>query len=301
MPAILIGALLLAACRHDRAQPARPPAAPSGGGTLTVPLVPDGNAYFIRAAVNGKDAGYFLIDTGSNNTGVTAGLARQMRLPLAGRGLVQGIGAIKLVNRCRIDSLQSGGADLGSHLASEVEMTTFGRSGMKVGGLLGFDTLGARAFTLDFTAQTMRFHGGGDQAIPAGSNAEELRIIDGLPAVRAEVEGHAVWLILDTGASATLMLPGSAVERWPGFLNGKDNRRTQSWGATGPVTNVSTTARSLKIFGVELVNTPVNAEWTPRVFERDSVPVGRVGMRILRHCLLTFDAPHGKIDVRWRP
>lgn len=269
--------------------------------SFTLPLVPSNAVYFLRANVNGQDAGYFLVDTGSNNTGVTSLMAKHLRLPYMGQSFVQGIGARKIVNRRRIDSLMADNLDFGTHIASEIEVETFGSRNMTVGGLLGFDTLGDRAFTLDFTEQTLRIHNTGDFAVPVGSRVEELRLIEGLPAVRAKVEGYAVWVILDTGASATLMLPGASVERWPGFLSTKNNRHTQTWGATGPVNNVTTIARSLRIFGMEMVNTSVNVEWTPRIFEYEGLPVGRIGMGILRDCLLTFDAPQAKLYVQWRP
>lgn len=298
-----VGLSYLTSCRSDPSTPPQPHIYVQNEKTtvFTLSIVPSNFVYFLRTNVNGQDAGYFLIDTGSNCTGVTSLMANRLHLPYMEQGFVQGIGVRKAVNRRRIDSLVAGNLDFGAHIASEVEVASFGSKNMTVGGLLGFDTLGDRAFTLDFTGQTLRIYNDSDVAASSDSRVEELRLIEGLPAVRAEVEGYAMWLILDTGASAALMLPRVSVERWPGFLSMKNNRHTQSWGATGPVNNVTTFARSLRIFGMELVNTPANVEWTPRVLEYEGRPVGRIGMGILRDCLMTFDAPNAKLYVQWRP
>ncbi|MCC7192832.1 MAG: aspartyl protease family protein [Phycisphaeraceae bacterium] len=297
------GLSYLTCCRSNPSTPPQPHIYVQNENTtaFTLSIVPSNSVYFLRAAVNGQDAGYFLIDTGSNNTGVTSLMANRLHLPYMGQSFVQGIGARKVVNRRRIDSLVAGNLDFGTRIASEIEVGNFGSRNMTVGGLLGFDTLGNRVFSLDFKGQTLQIRNAGDVATPSYSSVEELHLIEGLPAVRAEVEGYAMWLILDTGASATLMLPGATVERWSGFLNMKNNRHTQSWGATGPVNNVTTIARSLRIFGMELINTSANVEWTPRILEYDGLPVGRIGMGILRDCLLTFDASKAKLYVQWRP
>ena len=57
----------------------------------------------------------------------------------------------------------------------------------------------------------------------------------------------------------------------------------------------------MTLFGTVLRDVPVSIDPPPPGLAHDPVVAGRVGQGVLRHFVLTFDAPRRRIAARWRP
>jgi hypothetical protein len=297
---IAVTAAGLAGC----GSPPKPAAAPptlASPGELSVPLAPRAGLFYVRAAVNGVDAGYFLVDSGSSLTVLDRQLADQLALPKQGQRTVQGIGGSPTVPIVAIDQFSIGGVALGPQTASSIDLSALAKGArLKVGGILGYNTLRQRPFTIDYVAQTLRFHDPATFTPPGNVPGFELHAWQGLPTVRAEVEGRPCWLMLDTGADRSIMLPSAVADVWPEFLPGKRNIATNSHGVGGRIVNIRSTVRSLRVFGLDLREVPVEVEWTSRQSTFNGEVLGRLGTALLSQFRLTFDPQRNKLYAQWR-
>ena len=157
--------------------------------TIVIDLAPKGNARKLR----------FQVDTGADASFVSPRLARSMgvnvsRTPHGAyrRSTVLGRDVQLYVDTRRSDTGSSSGADF---------------------ALLGADFLSTYVVELDFAQQRVRFLEPTRFEVPAAVDAPgeavfPMKRVSNRPALRALLDGHAVDLLVDTGAAMGLMLSG---------------------------------------------------------------------------------------------
>ena len=257
-----------------------------------------GDLLVAPAQINGRPLGDVLLDTGAGATFIDQRLADEMQLPEMITASTGGSRANREASIREIHGLTIGGLSLAADRTFVVDLGGADPLvGSRLAGVIGFPTVGATPFTLDFTTGTFTVHTDATFEPPAGVPAEALRIDQGLPFVEATLtDGTAVWLLLDSASSGALMV-------WRGFAK-------QHPGALAPSTIAAATEgavreselRSLRLLGEKYARMPVTVEDAPaRPWHRARV-VGRIGMALLRDLRITVHPATERIWVeRPRP
>jgi len=260
--------------------------------------------YLLAASrIEGRDTGLFLVDTGSALNAVSTGLANQLDLPEGEEGTAIGIGGRATYHRRRVEWWGLEGIALpGDHLAALQLHRLNQAAPFQTNGVLGYLALRHVPFTLDHAQAELILHNPDDFRPPEGARRVELLTHRFLPAVEATLSnGQRVKLILDSGADNAITLPRSVLKRWPEVAAVPETGSGRSRGIGGTIESTNTWLKDLQIFGLTLRHLPVAFESSGPGMQRGELPVGRVGLELLKHCRLTFDPANNTLWVEWRP
>jgi predicted aspartyl protease len=290
--------------------------APADSGPIR--FFPRANLPLARVRVDGVDVGFMLIDTGSTTTVLDTKVADKLRLPRQGQMMVNGIGGRVSAGICQISELWVGGRSLGPRPATVLDLAPLAKNlGWPLAGIVGFDCLRDRVFTIDLVAGTITFPPPEAPKPPEvaatdlpGAAVTELRMVGGLPAVPGWIGARRqVWLQIDTGSNGSLALPLDAVRHSPDVVAGHANAAGQDTGVGGVGDLIQSRAGTVGVFGTQLTDVAIQVE-LPDGSGRlaaaagdagSAVLVGRMGNQVLRQFRITFDLPHHRLWALRRP
>jgi len=259
---------------------------------------------FAPARINGRYAGQFIFDTGSSLGIVSTGVAERLGLPTLMKSKATGIGGVQAFEFRPIDRLEFGGLGVAADKLAAISLHPMSAGiGTSVSGLIGIRALAGLPFTINYTDSTLTVYRRDRFKPPTDTPMFPARFdFVGLPMVSARIgNGHEVWLILDSGADNELTLPRKCLKDWPAIVAVTGSGAGASAGIGGSVASTRTWLGSLRVFGLELKNTPVIFEQPPEVFSRQRKPIGRIGGALLKNFRLTFDSRRGRIWAQWLP
>ena len=259
---------------------------------------------FARTRINGHNAGMFMFDTGSSLNVISTGVAGRLGLPTAGSSVATGVGGTQAFDFRPVNSLEYGGLNVAGDEMAAISLHTMSRAlGTSVSGLIGIRALNGLPFTLDYREPSLTLYRRSTFVPPKDTPVFPARFdLVGLPVITAEVgNGHKVWLILDSGADNALTLPRRCLKDWPEIVAVQNSGSGASSGIGGSVASTNTWLGRLKIFGLELKNTPVTFEEATGALARQSRPIGRVGGDMLKNFRLTIDPQGRRIWALWLP
>ncbi|MEM1445227.1 MAG: aspartyl protease family protein [Planctomycetota bacterium] len=288
-------------------------------GDLVVPLYGTGAYRQVDVTVNGQAAGRYLLDTGANRPVIDTGRANRLGLPDVGGGTTTGIAGAKQTRfrqaesiGLRADTNHDSPFILDTPATRMIAMNMRQLSGPRApnhAGIVCFRTLMSVPFTFNSQARTLTLHRPSDFRPPDISDPSvtrvRLRRFHGLPVVDASLkdeDGNAVpiRLILDTGMNTAMSVPIGVLNANPGVAAVPVSGAGVSRGVGGSLASTNTWARSTKVFDLELRNLPVAFEQMPAAIDSaDGLPQGRLGMGVLAHFELTFDARRNWLYARY--
>jgi hypothetical protein len=252
-----------------------------------------------RATVNGKDVGFFLIDTGSSISVVDQRAADKLNLSSTETMTVTGIGGTVRVPRCRLDDLTVDRRSFGARPAAIIDMSKFNQIvGWPVAGILGFDCLADGMFTIDYRAGELRLEDRATFRPPNGASMHRLDLIANLPAVQGRLDAkHDAWLQIDTGSNGSLAIALGSVQQRLELLAGKVNTQSDAAGVGGLAGQVNSKLDRLAVFGQELRDVPFQVELAgPQPVTGSDAPlVGRMGNQVHKRFSLTLDLPNHRL------
>ncbi len=201
-----------------QAQPAAPPADPPPRLTIgdngpeadpnpdaeTLGYGQDENQRMVLSvSVSGSGPFQFVIDTGAERTSISRELADSLRLAPGGNARVHSMTDVSAVETFLIPTLQFGDREI-----SRIRAPAFSRSNIGADGVLGADALQQQRVLFDFRRQEISISPSAQPSVerwPADTIVVTARRRHGrLVLVDAMVEGHRVWVIVDTGSQVTV-------------------------------------------------------------------------------------------------
>ena len=149
--------------------------------------------------VNGQGPFPFVVDTGSNQTVISAELAARLNLPQGDLAALNGVAGVQM------EPTTFARLDVGPRRRRDAALSILSQADIGGAGLLGLEDLDGQAVTLDFRAQTLRIDNGrrslgelGSIALKAHRRNGQLTLID------ADLAGMHVTAFLDSGAQNTI-------------------------------------------------------------------------------------------------
>lgn len=316
--AVLAGLMLLGGCaagtaKHDSQHVSTPQIRTASFSVnrpdelpdqLTIKLREHRGYLFAPARINGREAGLFMFDTGSNLTVISTGVAGRLGLGVVGNSHAVGVGGTQAFDYRGFHRLEFGGLEVSGDRAAAISLHPMSNGiGISVSGLIGIRELAGLPFTLDYADHTLTVYRRDMFTPPPGVKPQRARFdFAGLPVVEAHIgDGHPVWLILDSGADNELTLPRKCLELWPEITAAPGSGSGHSAGVGGAVASTYTWIRSINVFGLDLKDMPAQFEQAPESFTRQTRPVGRIGGAFLKNFRLTMDPQRNLIWAEWLP
>jgi predicted aspartyl protease len=158
---------------------------------------------FVEGTIDGKGPYWFLIDTGANRSAIDTKVARELGILSTGSSKVEGSAGSLTVEEARVPSLE-----LGTTRVRDLQPTVYDLSGSlappgeHIAGILGFDALGSSAVLWDRDERRVVVAPSA-AAFTSFQNVTvlPLSLDNGIPRIRAHIDGKAVRLRIDTGAA----------------------------------------------------------------------------------------------------
>jgi predicted aspartyl protease len=248
----------------------------------------------------------FMIDTGSQNTVVSRGVAVSLGIPIGAKAKVTGVAGTEMVDTVEIEEIGLGKRSYYGVLAPLLE-----RGDMGADGILGVDSLQGQRVQIDFKrgiiavsdSKSLGGQRGFEIVVTARRRSGQLIMTD------ATVDGIKVQVVIDTGSDTSIgnRALQAKLSRWS--MNGQTTLRS----VTGQsiVADIGL-ARSLKIHDVTFGNVLIAYADSPHfpLLGLDKQPALFLGMRDMRQLdriaidfatrKIYFDVPESLMDRKGR-
>jgi hypothetical protein len=274
-------------------------------GAVVAPLRMVGQHVFVEAAINGRPAGLFFLDTGAGANCVNERVARELGLTVAGDITATGTGGSTRTEYRQVDALAVGGVRMGEHVVVALDLEPIEKvMGLAIGGIVGYDFLNQVVFGLDYEAGTLTMHDpatfvppglapaaaeSGALAAPAGGREVEFLVGKNTPLLSGTVEERAGgWFRVDSGAGDFVSLHGPFV-RAHDLLAGRPTEESKAMGIGGTQRMYVGKLASCTIAGERFTGVDASFTLAEEGALADEDIAGIVGGQFLRQVALTFD------------
>ncbi|HZZ36290.1 MAG TPA: aspartyl protease family protein [Caulobacteraceae bacterium] len=201
--------------------------------------------------VNGHGPYPFVVDTGANQSVLSADIAAQLALPVGPPRPLNGVAGVQIAPTVTATLA------IGERVHRDVELSVLPGEALGGAGLLGLDRLDGQRLTLDFGRQTLRIEDSHAWRDPEEITVKAHRRDGQLTLVKADLAGIPLVAFLDSGAQNTIgnqTLRRLALTRNPKTLW----IRTPIVSATGQTIDAEIAdLPALRIGGLRLPNWPV--------------------------------------------
>ena len=227
----------------------------------------------MEADLNGRGPFHLLLDTGSNITVIDPRSAQAV----TGRAHAPGDGL-------KLASLRCGPMALRDHMAMVHDLGPIGIAfGSSLDGILGFPAFGDWLLTLDYPNRRIEIARG---ELPSVTAPDILPFrSDGRPHIAARLSGEARSFLIDSGASAGILLSGDLREQ---PIERDPVRIATYMGIDGPFASEGARLSINLHLGGWTIETPIVGS-TPR----ESL----IGTEIMRHFRWTFDQRRSRVRL----
>ncbi len=260
------------------------------GGEVVVALRMAGQHVFVEAAVNGRPAGLFFLDTGAGANCVNERVARELGLPVAGDLMATGAGGSTRTEYRQVNSLGFGSVRMGEHAVVALDLGPIEKvMGLEIGGIIGYDFLNQFVFALDYDAGTLAVYDPATFAPPAGAREVQFLVGKNTPLLAGTIEDHASgWFRVDSGAADFVSLHGPFV-RAHDLLAGRETEKSTAMGIGGTQRMYSGRLASCTIAGERFTDVEASFTLAEEGALADEDIAGTVGGQFLRQVAATFD------------
>lgn len=207
-------ALLLIAPRLPAAYCPTAPLFSRLSGTVVVPAEFRDHSFMVQAMINGRGPFRLLVDTGSAVSLISPEVAnavgaRQASTLEAAPTAINGLDEEVDIQEVLLDTLAIGGArfeGVPAGVTADLAAVALSR-GQKLDGVLGFSVFSDVLLGIDFPGRRLIVSSGRPDGLPPVQTELEMQSRDEIPVISARLQGHDLQLVVDTGATAGLVLP----------------------------------------------------------------------------------------------
>lgn len=293
---------------------ARP--APPGGDTLGTPGPPRSDAAFapdlparlevrkartghllVRPKVNGKDVGWFILDTGAGANVLASSAAKDLGLEQFGQLPAIGVGGAVKSHWCRLQSFTLGRLTIQEPVAVAMDLSFLDAPlGSPIAGIVGYGTFHRSVLEVDLETPAVALYDPGQyDASRVGGRWQRLYQTARVACVEAEFEGHRGIFKLDTGAAGTsVAIHAPAVEQLK-LLQGREVRDAVTGGVGGNLKAKEGVLKYFKLGGVRVENVPAVFATAREGAFNSATTSGNIGGDLVKAFTVVFDYPHQRI------
>ena len=159
----------------------------------------------VHPLVNGKDVGWFILDSGADIMVIDPKVADDLKLKSVGKLPLVGIGGVVQEPFRIVDTFQMGPATISNIAFAELDLAQIGQYlGVKMAGIVGYDYFRRTIVGVDLETASVEVYNPLQFQLSSGSWTP-MKFSSGNPVVEAKLEGNrSGWFRLDTGANGTV-------------------------------------------------------------------------------------------------
>lgn len=255
----------------------------------------DGRGFlFVRPAINGKQLGWFLFDTGAPATILGQAAVKRLGLGSVGRTESSGVGGAADVGIHTVDSIRVGPLRVGPAVLASMDVLRLGWRDIPIEGILGCDTIGQAVVEYDVRAGSIVFHDPATYELPAKASWQRIRLNEGKPVVSLRFEEREAEFLVDTAAGGSFSIGKQVVDRFE-LLKGRDTQSATSSGVGGSVGMRWGKVRWLEFGGKRFENVSTQFAVANQGSYAQPYPDGIVGIDLIDDFRVVFDLAHKRM------
>lgn len=250
----------------------------------------------VKPRVNGRDVGWFLLDSGAGSLVLDSRVARTLGLKKFGEIPVVGVGGLLKSNYALGDRFQLGQLEIKRPIFVELDFSQLSKAiGSPISGIAGWEVFCRSTVEMDFPGKAVRVYN------PATARADDanwspLRFTQNHSAMTLRYEGDRQGLFrVDTGSSLTLTFHGPTVNRLK-LLEGRKTGRLKLGGVGASAMDVAVGVLDwIELGGKRLETQAVTFATSEAGVLGDPYFDGNLGQGLLQKFRVLFDYPRARI------
>lgn len=251
----------------------------------------------VRPKVNGKDVGWFILDSGAEVMVIDQKVADDLKLGKVGKIALTGVGGTIQSSFRNVDEFILGPAIVQRILFTQIDLSQIGALlGIKLAGIVGGDFFRRTIVSIDLNKPSVEISPREGFAL-SGGDWLPLRFSTGNPAVEASVDGAPKsWYRFDTGADGTLTFHAPFVKRYK-LLDGRKTTAAGSGGVGGTIVTRSGQVKWFELAGHRFVSpTVVFSTGTTGAFSEPYL-AGNIGQEFMKPFKIVLDFTGSRIAL----
>lgn len=261
---------------------------------LEIKRAPTGHL-LVKTMVDGKDVGWFILDTGAGANVLNAAVARDLGLQPFGSVAALGAGGTTMTELYKASSLSVGQMTTTAPVFIGLDLTPFEpHFGVKLGGIVGYPALSRTIVEYDLERGEIALH---DPRTfkRDGVQWSTMSLYQGHPCIEAGFEGHSGVFVLDTGAAGSGMTIYYDSVRDLNLLEERQTTEGALGGAGGMVKARNGSVRDVSLAGHSVGDTSASFVIEQTGAFADAYLMGNIGGEALRPFVLLIDYPGSRI------
>jgi len=187
----------------------------------------------VHPLVEGKDVGWFILDTGAEVMVIDPKVADKLNMPKIGKETLIGVGGATTASFRLGKSFSLGTATIKNLRFTEFDLAQIGKIlNVQLAGIVGYDFMRRTIVGVDLNKPEVRVFNPATYKLPSGAWTA-MMFDSGNPVVKAKFEGdREAWFRMDTGANGTVTFHAPFVAKEK-LLDGRETRPAMMGGVGG--------------------------------------------------------------------
>lgn len=257
----------------------------------------------VHPTVQGKDLGWFILDSGAGMTVIDRAMADQMDLPAFGEINAVGVGGAVKTRMRKCEQLELGPLTLKNPVLLELDLAAIGRAvGVPLAGIVGYQIFQAGVVEIDTTAPAVNLRDPTRFELTGDGRWQELFIDGNHPIVKGRIPpDEAGYFRLDTGAANTVSFNSPVVERLK-LADGKNLGAARIEGGVGGFQRSQAGRLDwLELAGRRFEKPSVTFSLAKTGAFADEHLMGNVGTGLLGRFIIVFDYGSQRVALQRKP
>ncbi len=249
----------------------------------------------VHPLVNGKDVGWFFLDSGAEVMVIDKAAADSLKLEAIGETVVGGIGGVGKSQFRNVEKFELGPVTMGGRTFLELDLSAIGKAlNTSIAGIVGHDFFYRSVVDINSTVDEVNIYDPGTFKLGSGKWTKML-IDGGLPSVESKFEGGQGWFGIDTGSNAGATFNAPAVEKMK-LLEGRETTPTKFGGYGGYSDGRMGSLAWFELGGQRVEKVRAGFSLAKNGALMNEYLVGSIGQQIIRQMRMTFDFSHERVS-----
>lgn len=243
----------------------------------------------VHPKVEGKDVGWFILDSGADIMVIDRGVADDLKLKSVGKLPLVGIGGVVQEPFRIVNQFQLGPATLSDIAFAELDLSQIGKFlGVKMAGIVGYDYFRRSIVGVDLESASVDVYDPLKFQLSQGTWTP-VKFSSGNPVIEAALEGNRTgWFRLDTGANGTVSFHSPFVEKEQ-LLKDRKTSASGNYGVGGVSEARTGTIQWFELAGHRFENPTATFSLAKTGAFTDTYLAGNIGQDFMKPFEILFD------------
>lgn len=248
----------------------------------------------VHPLVNGKDVGWFFLDSGAEVMVIDKAAADALNLKAVGETVVGGIGGVGKSQFRTVPEFQLGPVTMKGRTFLELDLSAIGKAlKMNIAGIVGHDFFYRSIVDISSATDDVNIYDPATFKLKVGSWTK-MAIDGGLPSVQSRFDGGQGWFGIDTGSDAAVTFNAPAVKKL-NLLDGRETTPTKFGGYGGFSDGRMGTLAWFELGNQRVEKLRAGYSQAKNGALANEYLTGSIGQQIIRQMRMTFDFSHERI------